>query len=446
VTIVCSRALLLLALGAAFAVGCRREPDLASASTLELVRRLPPSPIMIFHPAYRELDRRKRAAVVADLVALLRHEDASIRDVAARAIGWLHDRSTDRPAKRHQPAVDGIVNLALHDLLADREEHVRAGAVAALVQMWQSEPGAEAPTAVIATVRDLLASTDAQTRVEAASGARWLRSVELCTVMVAMLATEPDSRVRFVLTVALDGIAPACVAAGRHDLVQAAVERLTAALDDPDATVRLGAAMSIGSFPSVSPEAVRRLQRCLVDEAEDQEVRIAAAEALAAVGGNAAEAETLLQWLLANEATYSEPRWHGWIVVLGKAAAAASGSDAARVARQRLHAVTESTNEEANLVATASLARIAIGSRDADLGTVTAARLGDFLSSVTTDDDEVLMMMGAETTAIEAMVDLACWPEGKVDRSELRRVLEAMTRDPSWSTREWATRQLARLE
>jgi hypothetical protein len=270
--------------------------------------------------------------------------------------------------------------------------------------------------------------------------------VELCTVMVAMLATEPDSRVRFVLTVALDGIAPACVAAGRHDLVQAAVERLTAALDDPDATVRLGAAMSIGSFPSVSPEAVRRLQRCLVDEAEDQEVRIAAAEALAAVGGNAAEAETLLQWLLANEATYSEPRWHGWIVVLGKAAAAASGSDAARVARQRLHAVTESTNEEANLVATASLARIAIGSRDADLGTVTAARLGDFLSSVTTDDDEVLMMMGAETTAIEAMVDLACWPEGKVDRSELRRVLEAMTRDPSWSTREWATRQLARLE
>jgi hypothetical protein len=56
------------------------------------------------------------------------------------------------------------------------------------------------------------------------------------------------------------------------------------------------------------------------------------------------------------------------------------------------------------------------------------------------------MMMGAATTAIEAMVDLACWPEGKVDRSELRRVLEAMTRDPSWSTREWATRQLSRLE
>ncbi len=208
------------------------------------------------------------AAVPALVEALQNPNDPLVRQSAARALGGFGAAAKSAAA-------------ALVGALKDPEPQVRLGAVDALLRL-----DARAPAAV-ATLADLLHSSDATLRGQATNELKALGRIGTPTFLAAL--KDKDATVRSQGAFLLG-------AAGPSPNAQAAAPALMAALADQAAPVRLEAALALCHLRLAGPKVIGPLLEGL--KSQDAEVRRRAAEGVALVGPSAKETVPVLVDLL----------------------------------------------------------------------------------------------------------------------------------------------------
>jgi len=423
--------------------GCNQDPDLQVASARELVAlaaraQLGEPTDSLANRAAQELLSRPRAAVVAELQVALGSEVADIRSWAARTLGEFLAASREPFL---DPGARGEVETALHGLLADRDEGVRASALYGLGRGCVVRRPDTVPQQVTDSIRALLSSEVVGTRFLAALAASWFGPVvePVADQLVTQVKTEADDGVRFMMATALGQV-------GAKDA--SAVDCLSALLDDPDEKVRGSAAASLGELGGPTPAVLQRLRRCFADAREAIDVRVAAADSLVILVTKADDAEPLLLALLDSHMLMADHRQLRWLQALGKVATLVPKTATASAARDRLEKTARAQDGGKALVATSGLARIACAERDRTLGQGAAAELRKALPAILVVAQEETGWSSATDEyqpALEALVELAQWPEMAIDASELHAVFVELQKHRFRWTRDWAREQSARL-
>lgn len=434
--------LLLLCL---FAAACSQEPDLRLASNAELIKLIATMQkggphVSLGNRAAGELASRPRTMVSSDLRIQLKSGDSDIRCTIAQLLGeFLADTSESRLEDDARKETE----TSLLALLDQPEERVRASALFGLARGWSVTRPDSVPQPVAASIVSLLESAVAAVRFQASLAAFWIGpAVEsVAEVLTTKLQSERDSGVRFALASALGAIGAKHAPAGAV---------LVSLLDDTEEKVRYSAATSLGDLPQCASNSIPRLRRLLGDASAATDVRCAAALSLVKLVTRLEDVEAVLLDLLESESVFPDHQQLRWLAAMGTLGASAPRTRAARGAREHLETAARGERRDQALVATSSLARIACGERDQGLGERTAASLLEALPGILLASQEDLSSWASEEDTyqpvLESLVDLARWPEMRVDATMLRPLFDALRKSRAWWTREWASKQLQRLE
>lgn len=426
------------------AVACSREPDLRLASNAELVKLIAQQKKAepydsLGNRAFRELATRPRTAVASELRFLLGSADADMRCTIAQLLG---DCLSDMTESGLEGDARKEAETSLLALLEQPEERVRASALYGLGRGWSNRGPESVPQPVATSILGLIESESVAARFQAALAASWIGPAvgSVAEVLTTRLQTEPDSGVRFALARALGQV-------GANHAPAGAV--LIGLLDDTDEKVRLSAVSSLAHLPHVAPDSIPRLRRCFADTSESTDVRSGAALVLVNLVTSPEDVERTLLALLDCESVFPDDLELRWLAALGTLGARAAKTGAAGAARERLEAMVLADMHNRALVATSSLGRIACAERDQILGERTAATLLAALPGVRSESEELLSSWASNDLCqpvLESLVDLALWPEMRVDATKLRPVFDALLKSKVWWTRDWAGKQLRRLK
>ncbi|MFO1076260.1 MAG: HEAT repeat domain-containing protein [Planctomycetota bacterium] len=436
-------ALLVLAamLGASFA---NRAPDLRGMPTGTLVERIGKgmagSAGRIGIAEQDELHSRPTAAVVDELIDLLRH-GSGVQQSAAASLLEPYLQSADEPLSGAKHAE---VEAALLDRLAHGGDSARGRSLMTLLSAWGDEPPPTLPETMTTAIRELLRAPDVDRRIEAAFAAiRLGPGVAASTAdLIEALRDEADGSVRNFLVAAL-GSAPFA----QDEAVQrAAAAALLPVLDDPDPMVCEAAITSLGRLQAAASTSIGPLRARLGAPGTPASIRRPVVLALADLVSSAADADAVLPLVIGARRDFLEGGENEWLIAAGQlAAVASSDGDACRRTRALLDQAQQSGDADTAFAAAVARGRLACGVRDADLALDCLARLREVLPerlAELTADPEFWVMDPTHLRVFESLVRLASWPDLGWNGDELRAALLTLTGHGRWWERAWARRQL----